>query len=257
MGGKTSSEPVMFLINHNNRTVLGRYDAEKGMISKITYNGNTISGINPLNERQKIAFDMLLDDSIKIVSLVGKAGTGKTLLAIASGIKKVLIDGNYKRVLVSRPVIPMGKDIGFLPGDKEEKMSHWMQPIFDNMSQIIEAVTDKQEQKNMENLMKNKQIEIEALTYIRGRSLPNQFIIIDEAQNLTPHEIKTVVSRAGENTKLILTGDPDQIDNPYLDASSNGLTYLVEAFKGQKLFGHILLEKTERSALSDLAAKLL
>lgn len=245
------------LINHNNRTALGRYDAEKGMISKITYNGNTISGINPLNERQKIAFDMLLDDSIKIVSLVGKAGTGKTLLAIASGIKKVLIDGNYKRVLVSRPVIPMGKDIGFLPGDKEEKMSHWMQPIFDNLSQIIEAVTDKQEQKNMENLMKNKQIEIEALTYIRGRSLPNQFIIIDEAQNLTPHEIKTVVSRAGENTKLILTGDPDQIDNPYLDASSNGLTYLVEAFKGQKLFGHILLEKTERSALSDLAAKLL
>ena len=245
------------IINKDEKTSLGRYDAEASVINKITYNGESISGINPLNERQKIAFDMLLDDSLKIVSLVGKAGTGKTLLAIASGIRKVLVDKKYNRVLVSRPVIPMGKDIGYLPGDKEEKMSHWMQPIFDNLSQIIEAVPDKQEQKNMENLVKNKQIEIEALTYIRGRSLPNQYIIIDEAQNLTPHEIKTVVSRAGENTKLILTGDPDQIDNPYLDASSNGLTYLVEAFKGQKLFGHILLEKTERSALSDLAAKLL
>ena len=234
------------IINSEEVVALGRYDLEKQKIRKILYAGETVSGINPLNERQKIAFDMLLDDSIKIVSLVGKAGTGKTLLAIASGIRKVLVDKKYTRVLVSRPVIPMGKDIGFLPGDKEEKMSHWMQPIFDNLSQIIEAVPDKQEQKNMENLVKNKQIEIEALTYIRGRSLPNQYIIIDEAQNLTPHEIKTVVSRAGENTKIILTGDPDQIDNPYLDASSNGLTYLVEAFKGQMIFGHILLEKNRK-----------
>lgn len=245
------------LISDKTKRGLGKYDYETGTVSEISYAGESISGINPLNDRQKIAFDMLLDDSIKLVSLVGKAGTGKTLLAIAAGIQKVVVDKIYNRVLVSRPVIPMGKDIGYLPGDKEEKMSHWMQPIFDNLSQIIEAVPDKQEQKNMENLVKNKQIEVEALTYIRGRSLPNQYIIIDEAQNLTPHEIKTVVSRAGENTKIILTGDPDQIDNPYLDASSNGLTYLVESFKGQKLFAHIMLEKTERSALSDLAAKLL
>ncbi len=245
------------IINDEEKKILGRYDAEKEILSGISYNNENVAGISPLNARQRIAFDMLLDDSLRLVSLVGKAGTGKTLLAIAAGLRKVVHEKVYTRVLVSRPVIPMGKDIGFLPGDKEEKMSHWMQPIFDNLSQIIESVSDKQEQKNMESLVKNKQIEIEALTYIRGRSLPNQYIIIDEAQNLTPHEIKTVVSRAGENTKIILTGDPDQIDNPYLDASSNGLTYLVEAFKGQALFGHILLEKTERSPLSDLAAKLL
>jgi PhoH-like ATPase len=192
------------LMSDETRRGLGRYDSESGTVSKISYAGDPISGISPLNDRQKIAFDMLLDDSIKLVSLVGKAGTGKTLLAIAAGIQKVLAEKIYTRVLVSRPVIPMGKDIGYLPGDKEEKMSHWMQPIFDNLSQIIEAVPDKQEQKNMENIIKNKQIEIEALTYIRGRSLPNQYIIIDEAQNLTPHEIKTVVSRAGEVLFLIL-----------------------------------------------------
>ncbi len=216
-----------------------------------------VSAINPLNERQQIAFDMLLNDKFSLVTLVGKAGTGKTLLALAAGLHKVIREKKYTRVLVSRPVIPMGKDIGYLPGGKDEKMSHWMQPLFDNLSQITEAISDKQEQKNIDGMLKNRQIEIEALTFMRGRSLPNQYIIIDEAQNLSPHEIKTIVSRAGENTKIVLTGDPDQIDSPYLDASSNGLTYLVEAFKGQKLFAHIVLEKSERSRLSELAAKLL
>ena len=204
-----------------------------------------------------MAFDMLLNDKFSLVTLVGKAGTGKTLLALAAGLHKIIKEKKYTRVLVSRPVIPMGKDIGYLPGGKDEKMSHWMQPLFDNLSQITEAISDKQEQKNIDGMLKNRQIEIEALTFMRGRSLPNQYIIIDEAQNLSPHEIKTIVSRAGENTKIVLTGDPDQIDSPYLDASSNGLTYLVEAFKGQKLFAHIVLEKSERSRLSELAAKLL
>jgi PhoH-like ATPase len=209
-----------------------------------------------LNEQQEIAIDLLLDDSVSLVSLLGKAGTGKTLLAIATGLKKVIEDDVYTRVLVSRPVIPMGKDIGFLPGDKEEKLSHWMQPLFDNLEYIL-GVYKRSNLKNSESLLANNLIEIEALTYIRGRSLPGQFIIIDEAQNLSPHEIKTIVSRAGENTKIVLTGDPYQIDSPYLDANSNGLTYLVEAFKGQKLFGHVTLLKSERSTLAELAAELL
>ncbi|MDX9801863.1 MAG: PhoH family protein [Spirochaetia bacterium] len=235
----------------------GESGSGSGKIEIINPVDEPISAIKPLNERQKIAFDMLLNDNFSLVTLVGKAGTGKTLLALAAGLQKIIKEKKYTRVLVSRPVIPVGKDIGYLPGSKDEKMSHWMQPLFDNLSQISEAISDKQEQKNIEGMLKNKQIEIEALTYMRGRSLPNQYIIIDEAQNLSPHEIKTIVSRAGENTKIVLTGDPDQIDSPYLDASSNGLTYLVEAFKGQKLFAHIVLEKSERSRLSELAAKLL
>ncbi|NNM66910.1 MAG: PhoH family protein, partial [Spirochaetales bacterium] len=160
------------------------------------------------------------------------------------------------RVLVSRPVIPMGKDIGYLPGNKDEKMSNWMQPLFDNLDFLI-AQAHSQSIKSSDQLVKSKIIEIEALSFIRGRSLPNQFIIVDEAQNLSPHEIKTIVSRAGKDTKVVLTGDPYQIDNPYLDSASNGLTYLVEAFKGQKLFGHIFLDKSERSELAELAAELL
>jgi PhoH-like ATPase len=216
----------------------------------------SVSGIKPLNDNQRIAFDLLMNDDISLVTMVGKAGTGKTLLAIATGLKKVLEEGRYSRVLVSRPVIPMGKDIGFLPGDKNEKLSHWMQPLFDNLEYIL-AVYKRQNVKSMDQLFSNKFIEIEALTYIRGRSLPGQYIIIDEAQNLSPHEIKTIVSRAGENTKIVLTGDPYQIDNPYLDASSNGLTYLVEAFKSQPIFGHVTLQKSERSELAELAAELL
>jgi PhoH-like ATPase len=203
-----------------------------------------------------MAIELLLDDSVSLVSLVGKAGTGKTLLALAAGLEKVFEKKSYGRLLASRPVMPLGKDIGFLPGDKEEKLSHWMKPLFDNL-ELISSQNGKPEFKSVESIMKSGKIEIEAITYIRGRSLPKQYIIIDEAQNLTPHEIKTIVSRAGKDTKVVLTGDPYQIDTPYLDSDSNGLTYLVEAFKGVSLFGHVTLEKSERSELAELAAELL
>jgi PhoH-like ATPase len=215
-----------------------------------------VSGIRPLNVRQQLAFNLLLDPAIQLVTLVGKAGTGKTLLAIAAALSQTLEMKLYSRVLVSRPVIPMGKDIGYLPGSKEEKMSNWMQPLFDNLDFLI-TQAHSQSIKSADQLIKAKIIEIEALSFIRGRSLPKQYIIIDEAQNLSPHEVKTIVSRAGKETKMVLTGDPYQIDNPYLDASSNGLTYLVEAFKGQSLYGHVFLDKSERSVLAELAAELL
>jgi len=237
-------------------SVLTRYEGEYSTLAALSRRSWTVSGVRPLNENQKVAFDLLLDDGVSLVTLVGKAGTGKTLLAIATGLTKVLDEKRYSRVLVSRPVIPMGKDIGYLPGDKSEKLSHWMQPLFDNLEYIM-AVHGREHIKSLEQLLSNNLIEIEALTYIRGRSLPSQFIIIDEAQNLSPHEIKTIVSRAGEGSKIVLTGDPYQIDSPYLDANSNGLTYLVEAFKSQSLFGHVTLEKSERSELAELAAELL
>ena len=176
---------------------------------------------------------LLLDDNIKLVTLVGKAGTGKTLLAIAAGLHKTAEENVYNRLLVSRPVFPMGKDLGFLPGDIEEKLTPWMQPIFDNVELLLSGhETEKRHSKGYKELMAMGIMEIEPLTYIRGRSIPNQYMIVDEAQNLTPHEIKTIVTRAGEGTKIVLTGDPYQIDNPYVDSSSNGLTYVVERFKG-------------------------
>jgi len=217
---------------------------------------DAVSGISPLNRNQEMALNLLLDDSISLVTLVGKAGTGKTLLALAAGLKKALSEDRFSRVLLARPIIPMGKDIGYLPGDKIDKLSNWMQPVYDNLEYILSA-DRKLRDLTVDQLINRRLIEIEALTYIRGRSLPNQFIIIDEAQNLSPHEVKTIVSRAGTGTKVVLTGDPYQIDTPYLDSNSNGLTFLVEAFKGQEPFGHITLEKSERSPLAELAAELL
>lgn len=235
-------------------SLLARYN--RGEIEALLGDMEAVSGIVPLNEKQRMAFELLLDPEVRLVSLVGKAGTGKTLMAIAAGLAQVLEQGSFKRVLVSRPVVPMGKDIGYLPGAKNEKLSHWMQPLFDNLEFIL-SVYKKQNIKSVDSLLNNNLLELEALTYIRGRSLPDQFIIIDEAQNLSPHEIKTIVSRAGEGTKVVLTGDPYQIDSPYLDSSSNGLTYLVEAMKGKSLFGHVTLDKSERSELAELAAELL
>jgi PhoH-like ATPase len=236
--------------------IVGRYDSELEMIRYTDNFSHAVSGIHPLNPQQQMAFELLLDDSVALVSLVGKAGTGKTLLALAAGLVKVFESKSYGKLLASRPVMPLGKDIGFLPGDKEEKLSHWMKPLFDNL-ELIASQNSRPELKSVEAIMKTGKIEIEAITYIRGRSLPKQFIIIDEAQNLTPHEIKTIVSRAGKDTKVVLTGDPYQIDTPYLDSDSNGLTFLVEAFKGQPMFGHVTLEKSERSELAELAAELL
>jgi PhoH-like ATPase len=199
-----------------------------------------------------------MNDDIQLVTLVGKAGTGKTLLAIAAGLLKVADENIYNRLLVSRPVFPMGKDLGFLPGDIEEKLAPWMQPIFDNVELLLGNVEDHGKRKRgYKELVDMGFLEIEALTYIRGRSIPRQFLIVDEAQNLTPHEIKTIITRAGEGTKIVLTGDPYQIDNPYVDSSSNGLTYVVEKFKEQQIAGHIILTKGERSPLAELAANLL
>lgn len=212
----------------------------------------------PRNREQSFALDVLMDDSIKLVTLVGKAGTGKTLLAIAAGLHKTAEENIYNRLLVSRPVFPMGKDLGFLPGDIEEKLTPWMQPIFDNVELLISGhESEKRHGKGYKELMAMGLLDIEPLTYIRGRSIPNQYLIVDEAQNLTPHEIKTIVTRVGDGTKIVLTGDPYQIDNPYVDSSSNGLTYLVEKFKGERIAAHVTLTKGERSELAELAANLL
>lgn len=217
-----------------------------------------IWNIQPRNKEQRMALDLLMDPDIKLITLVGQAGTGKTILALAAALELVLHKREFEKILVSRPIVPMGNDIGFLPGDKDQKMAHWMQPIFDNLDYLMHS--GKQEQvasKKTDDLIGNHIIELEALTYIRGRSIPRQFVIIDEAQNLTPHEVKTIVSRAGEGTKMVLTGDPYQIDNPYLDSASNGLSYTVESLRNQQLFGHITLTKSERSELAGIAAKYL
>lgn len=240
-------------------TAIGKYDAEKGrlsMIKKIAKEG--IWSIHPRNREQAFALDALLDDNIKLVTLVGKAGTGKTLLAIAAGLHKTAEENVFNRLLVSRPVFPMGKDLGFLPGDIEEKLTPWMQPIFDNVELLLSGHEgEKRHSKGYKELMSMGIMDIEPLTYIRGRSIPNQYMIVDEAQNLTPHEIKTIVTRAGEGTKIVLTGDPYQIDNPYVDSSSNGLTYVVEKFKEEAISGHVTMMKGERSELAELAANLL
>jgi PhoH-like ATPase len=192
---------------------IGRSQENEGLLRFVESWQEPVMGIKPLNVKQRMAFDLLLDDSIPLVTLVGKAGTGKTLLAMAAALKKTLEEKSYSRVLVSRPIIPMGQDLGYLPGQKQAKMSHWMQPVFDNLEYIIDSAK-QQNLKSIDQLLNNKIIEIEAITYIRGRSLPRQYIIIDEAQNLTPHEVKTIVSRAGDGSKVVLTGDPYQIDSP-------------------------------------------
>jgi len=250
------NEFVVLRERGGSRELLGRCMPEEGVIEAVKGDTGSVSGVSPLNARQRVALELLLDDSLSLVTIVGKAGTGKTLLAIAAGLRKVFDDKVYDKMLVTRPVVPVGKDIGYLPGEKSAKMANWMQPIFDNLEYIL-GVHKREKIKTVDQMIKDKQIEIEALSYIRGRSLPNEYIIIDEAQNLTPHEIKTIVSRAGQGSKVVLTGDPYQIDNMYLDANSNGLSYLVDAFKGQAIYGHVTLQKTERSELAELASSLL
>ena len=237
-------------------TALGRYDATKRQILALKTPREGVMNVRPRNKEQSFAIDLLLDESIRMVTLVGKAGTGKTLLALAAGLKRTLEDGIYTRMLVSRPVMPLGRDIGFLPGDIDEKLNPWMQPIFDNLEFLFTTGARKGPRAYAE-LLESGQIQVEPLTYIRGRSLPQQFIIVDEAQNLTPHEVKTIITRSGDGTKIVLTGDPGQIDNPYVDSASNGLTVAAERFRGEKLAGHIVLAKGERSDLAELAANLL
>lgn len=243
------------LTSPEHSSAVGKHDAKRGVIEPLL-KVNNLWGIKPLNVEQRCAIDVLLRDDIKLVTLIGQAGTGKTLLALACGLRKVFDESIYTRILVSRPVIPLGRDIGYLPGTKEEKLFNWMQPIYDNLEFLCDS-SGSEPSETLRWVMESKKIEMEAVTYIRGRSLPKMFIIIDEAQNLTPHEVKTIISRAGEGTKVILTGDPTQIDNPYLDKDSNGLTYLVGRFSEEKIFGHIYLEKTERSELAALAAEIL
>ncbi|MCX7653493.1 MAG: PhoH family protein [Fervidobacterium sp.] len=212
-----------------------------------------VFGITPKNKEQLFALDALLNDEIKFVSLIGIAGTGKTFLALAAALHKTLQEGTYDNIIVARPLVPMGgKDIGYLPGALEEKISPWMSGVMDNLEYLcrLNSISFK-------DLVKKEIIELEALTYIRGRSIPKQFIIVDEAQNLTPLEVKTILTRAGEGTKVVLTGDPYQIDTPYLDESSNGLVHAASRFRGQRIACHIILSKGERSELASLSATIL
>jgi PhoH-like ATPase len=237
-------------------TALGRFDATKKEIVGLRTPREGLLGIRPRNKEQSHALDLLLDENIRLVTLVGKAGTGKTLLALAAGLKRTVEDGMYTRMLVSRPVMPLGRDIGFLPGDVDEKLNPWMQPIFDNLEFLFSSGTRKGPRAYAE-LLESGQLQVEPLTYIRGRSLPQQYIIVDEAQNLTPHEVKTIITRSGDGTKIVLTGDPGQIDNPYVDSASNGLAVAADRFRGEKVAGHIVLTRGERSELAELAANLL
>ncbi len=236
------------------KSALLKVNADGKKLEPLFLSNDPIWGIAARNAQQRMALELLLNDEVPLVTLTGKAGTGKTLLTLAAGLMKVEDERKYKKLLIARPVVPMGKDIGFLPGEKEEKLRPWMQPIYDNLEYLFDTKKPGDIDKILAGL---GSIQVEALTYIRGRSIPGQFIIIDEAQNLSKHEVKTIVSRVGEGSKIVLLGDPEQIDHPYLDASSNGLTYVVERFKDQSISGHIMLERGERSHLAQLAADLL
>ncbi len=239
-------------------TALGKIPVKKDCIVPIKAASKLIWGIRPRNREQIFAMDLLLDPNISLITLVGKAGTGKTLIAVACGLFQVTDEQRFERLLISRPVFPMGRDIGFLPGTVEEKLNPWMQPIYDSVDFLLSAAKkERKENRPYGGLMDMNIIQIEPLTYIRGRSIPNQFMIVDESQNLTPHEVKTILTRAGEGTKIVLTGDPYQIDHPYLDSLSNGLAYTVARFRDTAIAGTVTLEKGERSALAELAANIL
>ncbi len=216
-----------------------------------------LMGVAPRNLEQRVALELLLDPDVSLVTLVGKAGTGKTLLALVAGILLTTRRHMYHKLLVARPIMPLGRDIGFLPGTAEEKLAPWMKPIFDNIKFILRDKQPGEADRKIHDLFKSGILEIEPLTFIRGRSIHGQFIIVDECQNLTPHQIKTIISRVGHDTKLILTGDPYQIDNPYLDSRSNGLSYVAERFKHEEVAGHVLFAKSERSRLASVAVELL
>ncbi len=265
---------VMTAIGNESQSAIGRASGP-GSVACLNKAWKKAYGVSGRSSEQKMALQLLLDPTVKLVALVGSAGTGKTLLALAAGLEAIRVDDaalkngldlpyGYEKILVTRPIIPMGKDIGYLPGSKDRKMSSWMQPIFDNLSFLMHVgpgggkqTVGKAADRKVQELLSDDLIELEALTYIRGRSIARQYIVVDEAQNLTPHEIKTIVSRAGDGTKIVLTGDPYQIDNPYLDQSSNGLMYCVERMKQLRLFGSVALKRAERSELAAAAASCL
>jgi len=244
---------IMLVSNSNEKkTALAKFINYDTKISKIIEPREAVWGLKPRNKEQTFALNLLSDPEVPIVTLVGKAGCGKTLLAIAVGLDQVIEQQKYKKLIVSRPVQPMGKDIGYLPGTMEEKMRPWLMPIQDNIEFLMDG-----KKNSMSMFFDDGTIQVEALTYIRGRSISNAFVIIDEAQNLTMHELKTIITRVGENTKIILTGDIEQIDSVYLDGTSNGLSYAVEKFKNHGLAGHVTLIKGERSKVATLASKIL
>ncbi len=246
---------ILMVSNANEKkTCLGRFYTHFQPLKKIIHSTIPDWKISSRNKEQAFAIDLLMDPDVKVVSLVGRAGSGKTLCAIAAGLQQTigLRENHYDRMIVSRPVQPLGKDIGFLPGTMEEKMLPWLMPIQDNLQFLVGG-----DKKTLQMYMEKGKIEIEALTYIRGRSIANAFIIIDEAQNLTAHEIKTIMTRVGEGTKIVLTGDIEQIDNVYVNETSNGLAHAVEKFKFYPLAGHVTFTKGERSEVATLASKIL
>ena len=252
-----ANQYFIFHQEHNpGKKILGRYSHKKAGLVPLIKAREGVWGIYPKNVEQQFAFDALLNNEVKLITLTGKAGTGKTLLAIAAGLEMCVAQNIYKRLLVSRPIQPMGRDIGFLPGDIEEKLGPWMQPIFDNMDFLFGS-PGLNGSGSWDELINKGLLHIEPLTYIRGRSIPSQYLIVDEAQNLTPHEVKTIVTRAGDGTKVILTGDCEQIDSPYLDSVNNGLAYCVNRLKNEDLVAHINLLYGERSPLSEMATNLL
>lgn len=243
-----------FILKNNKHSVLARYDATSQKLVKVQK--QSAFGITPKNAEQTFALDALLNDNIKLVTLQGVAGTGKTLLSVAGALEKRRF---YQQIYLARPIVPLSnKDIGYLPGDIHQKINPYMEPLWDNLKYIKSLYNEKDKEfRQINEMIENEKLLVSALAYIRGRSLSNIFFIIDEAQNLTPHEVKTIITRAGEGTKIVFTGDVRQIDTPYLDAQSNGLSYLIEKFKGQEIYAHVTLQKGERSILANLANELL
>lgn len=259
LNGLGPAEPHQFFVLKSRATtpqsVLARHLG--GRLLPLSFGVGECFGISPRNKEQRFALELLLDPEVKVVSLAGPAGTGKTLLALAAGLETVVEQKTYQRLLVTRPIVPMGPDLGYLPGEKEEKLRPWMQPLYDNLEYLFRESTGGRNRGGppmgaADYLTAQGLLEIEALTYIRGRSIPGQFILCDEAQNLTPHMVKTLITRVGEGSKIVFTGDPEQIDHPYLDASSNGLSYMVDKLRSQDISGHVTLKKGERSEVAEL-----
>lgn len=243
--------------NGSKQTILARASADAGAVKMVREADKGLLGVKPRNKEQYFAVDALLDDEIQLATLMGKAGTGKTLLAIAGALHTTLRRKNFRKVLIARPVVPMGRDLGFLPGDVDKKLEPWMKPITDTIQFLLHNGATIRGMNDLAQMMRQGLIELQPLTYIRGRNITNAFVVIDEAQNLTPLEVKTVITRIGNDAKIVLTGDPYQIDNPYVDANSNGFSYVVNRFRSQGIAAHVQLSKGERSQLAELAANLL
>ncbi len=257
-GGKYFPNEYCTLVEAANpkRTALTKVDPTGAKLVPILDCREGVWGIKPRNREQHFAFDALLDDRVKLVTLMGKAGTGKTLMAMAAGLKRTVLDREFRRLIVARPTVPVGRELGFLPGTLEEKLSPWMQPIHDAL-ELLSDLNMGSDHRRSTDLMRSGTIVVEALSYIRGRSIAHQFMVIDEAQNLTPLEVKTIITRVGQATKIIFTGDPYQIDNPYVDSTSNGFNYIISKFREHAIAAHIELQKGERSELAELAANIL